>query len=183
MAPADPGDPAGGRARVRAGGSMARIQSVVVRNVVSLPDTATFAEAATLMSDRNIGSVGVRREGRLVGIVTERDLLACLAAGAPPQQATIGMAIQPAAASISADATERECAAAMKTYGTRHLAVVEGGEIVGIVSMLDLVELVVEEKQWSIEQLESYLRGGRAEVSRRHLSSPFEHAPETAPSA
>jgi CBS domain-containing protein len=154
---------------------MARIESVVVRSVVSLPETATFSQAAALMSERRIGSLGVRREGRLVGIVTERDLLARLAEGADPTRAPVRDAMQSAAATVSPWATEAECAELMKAHRTRHLAVVDQGEIVGIVSMLDLVELVVEEKQWSIDQLESYIRGGRASQLSQPLSSPFSH--------
>jgi CBS domain-containing protein len=156
---------------------VARIENVVVRSVVSLPHTATFAQAAALMSERRIGSLGVRRDGKLVGIVTERDLLARLAEGADPRRAPIEKAMQTAAATVSPWATESECADLMKTHCTRHLAVVDGGEIIGIVSMLDLVELVVEEKQWSIDQLESYIRGGRASQLSQPLSSPFTHPP------
>lgn len=155
---------------------MARIENVVVRSVVSLPESATFAEAAALMSERRIGSLGVRRDGRLVGIVTERDLLARLAEGADPTRAPVAQAMQAPEASVPPWASDRECADLMKAHRTRHLAVVEGGEVIGIVSMLDLVELVVDEKQWSIDQLESYIRGGRAAQLSQPLSSPFTHA-------
>ena len=69
-------------------------------------------------------------------------------------------------------ATDRECASVMRNRRTRHLAVQEDGEVVGVISMLDLVDLVVAEKQWSIDQLESFIRGGRA----GQLSEPIRSA-------
>ena len=57
----------------------------------------------------------------------------------------------------------------MRSRRTRHLAVKDGDQIVGVVSMLDLVELVAEESEWRIDQLESYIGGGRT----RQLSQPI----------
>jgi CBS domain-containing protein len=154
---------------------MARITNHVVRAVVSLDGTATCAEAARLMSERGIGSIGVRAGAKLVGLVSERDLLAAVASGADPESTPIGRALPPQLASVPLNATEREAADAMRNYHTRHLAVMESGEIVGVISLLDLVELVVEDKQWSIDQLESYIRGGRAAQLSAPLSSVFTH--------
>ena len=154
---------------------MARITNHVVRTVVSLDGTATCAEAARLMAERGIGSIGVRAGAKLVGLVTERDLLAAVSAGADPERTPIGRALPPQLASVPPTATEREAAEAMRNHHTRHLAVVENGEIVGVISLLDLVELVVEEKQWSIDQLESYIRGGRAAQLSSPLQSVFTH--------
>ncbi len=156
---------------------MARIENHVVREVVSLDETATLAEAARLMAGRGIGSVGVRCDGKLAGLVTERELLAAIARGADPARTALSAALQFPPPSVSPTATEREAAELMRAHHTRHLAVVERGEMVGVISLLDLVELVVEEKQWSIDQLESYIRGGRAAQLSQPLTSPFTHAP------
>jgi hypothetical protein len=51
----------------------------------------------------------------------------------------------------------------------------DGDEMVGVISMLDLADLVVEEKQWSIDQLESYIRGGRAWQLSAPINTPFSH--------
>jgi CBS domain-containing protein len=155
---------------------MARIENHVVRAVVSVDETVTIAEAARLMAERGIGSVGVRRGAKLVGLVTERDLLVAVTRGADPARAAVARALPPELAAVPLRATERECADAMRTHHTRHLAVLEGGEMVGIISMLDLVELVVEDKQWSIDQLESYIRGGRAAQLSAPIATVFSHA-------
>jgi CBS domain-containing protein len=154
---------------------MARITNHVVRAVVSLDGTATCAEAARLMAERGIGSLGVRAGAKLVGLVTERDLLTAVAGGADPERTPVGRALPPQLAAVPLTATELEAAEAMKHHHTRHLVVVDKGEIVGVISLLDLVELVVEEKQWSIDQLESYIRGGRAAQLSSPLLSVFTH--------
>jgi len=141
---------------------MAYITNHFVRSVVALDADATCAEAARLMAERGIGSVGVRDGERLVGLVTERDLLLSAAAGRDPATTPIARASPDLLPVVSSRATEREAAELMRIHRTRHLAVVEGTEIVGVLSLLDLVAMVVEEKQWSIDQLESYIRGGRA---------------------
>jgi len=155
---------------------MACIQPRIVRDVVSLDASATCADAVRLMTERGIGSVGVRRGAKLVGLVTERDLVAALSAGADAGRTRLADAMRPDLPAVPSSATEGECAQVMRTRRTRHLAVTEGGEIVGLISMLDLVDLVVEDKQWSIDQLESYIRGGRALQLSEPLRTVFQHA-------
>lgn len=147
---------------------MASIQDRVVRNVVSLDASATCAEAARVMAAHEIGSVGVRAGGSLAGLVTERDLVSAMAGGADPSRTSLAQVMQPDFPAVSLQASDAECAQLMRTSRTRHLAVKDGREIIGVISMLDLVDLVVEEKQSSVEQLEAYIRGGRA----RQLSEP-----------
>ncbi len=154
---------------------MACIQNRVVRAVVSLDESAPCREAARLMAERGIGSVGVRRGAKLVGLVTERDLVCAMGGGAHACHTTLGQVMRTDAPSVSPQATDRECAQLMRTGRTRHLAVKDGDEIVGVISMLDLVDLVVEEKQWSIDQLESYIRGGRAWQLSEPILTMFNH--------
>ena len=72
---------------------MSCIESHVVRAVVSLDEGASCAEAARVMAEHRIGSVGVRRAGKLVGIVTERDLLGAVAGGLDPARTAVGRAL------------------------------------------------------------------------------------------
>ena len=162
---------------------MACIANHVVRSVVSLDASATCTEAARLMAEREIGCVGVRVDGRLVGIVTERDVLAFTGEGREASRTPILQAMPARPAVISCCATEREAAELMKARHTRHLAVAEGEEIVGILSLMDLVSMVVEEKQWSIDLLESYIRGGRAAQLSVSTRSVFARTPAPAPAA
>jgi CBS domain-containing protein len=156
---------------------MACIANHVVRSVVALEVNATCSEAARLMAERGIGAVGVRQDGRLLGIVTERDLLAITSQGGNAAATPILKAMPACPAVVSCCATESDAAEMMRAHHTRHLAVVEGGEIVGILSLLDLVKMVVEEKQWSIDSLESYIRGGRAAQLSKPILPVFARTP------
>jgi CBS domain-containing protein len=156
---------------------MASIQQRIVRNIVSLDESASCADAARYMAERGVGSIGVRRGARIVGFVTERELVAGLVAGGASAEATTLARVMPANfPAVSPLASDRECAELMRAHRTRHLAVVEKGEVVGVISMLDLVDLVVEEKQAEIESLESYIRGGRALALSRPTTTIFNHA-------
>lgn len=156
---------------------MACIQNRVVRDVIALDESATCADAARLMAERGIGSVGVRRGARLAGLVTERDLVAEMSRGTDPRQTALAQVLRPDAPTVSLRATDWECAQLMRTCCVRHLAVKDGAEIVGIISMLDLVDLVVGDKQWSIDQLECYIRGGRSRQLSEPITTPFSHEP------
>ncbi len=154
---------------------MACIQNRVVRNVVSLDASASCADAARLMTERCIGSVGVRMGEALVGLVTERDLVAALVGGADPAFTSLRAAMRADFPAVTAQATDAECAQLMRTRRTRHLLVREGEALVGVISMLDLVDLVVAEKDWSIDQLETYIRGGRSRQLSQPITTMFDH--------
>jgi CBS domain-containing protein len=139
---------------------MASIRRQVTSGVVALDATASVREAARVMAERGIGSVAVRDGGALVGLVTERDLVAsALARGVDASQA-IREVMPRGLPRVAPDATEAECAALMRDHRTRHLLVEEGGKVVGVVSMRDIIQLMLDEKQYLIEQLQSYI-GGR----------------------
>jgi CBS domain-containing protein len=138
---------------------MASIRRQMTREVVTLDATATIREAARIMADRKIGSVAVREGGRLVGLVTERDLvLRILARGGDAGQ-PIREAMRAGLPRVPADATEVDCAALMRDHQTRHLLVEDGGEVAGVVSMRDIIQLMLDEKQFLIEQLQTYITG------------------------
>lgn len=156
---------------------MTSIQQRIVRSIVSLDESASCADAARCMAERGVGSVGVRSGARIVGLVTERDLVSGVIGGRlDADRATIGQLMRADLPSVSPRASDRECAQLMRSRRTRHLAVKEQGEIVGVISMLDLVDLVVGEKQAEIESLEGYIRGGRAQALSQPTTTIFDHA-------
>lgn len=138
---------------------MATIERHVTRDVVGLDDSTPCAEAARLMAEHKIGSVAVRRGGKLVGLVTERDLVGRVLARAVAPTMPIGEAMRTDLPTVSPHATERECAELMKTYFTRHLLVADGGEVKGVISMRDVIQLMLDEKQFLIDQLQTYIDG------------------------
>ena len=68
-------------------------------------------------------------------------------------------AMRPGMPHVSADANEAECASLMRDNATRHLLVEDKGQIVGVVSMRDIIQLMLDEKQFLIEQLHTYIEG------------------------
>ncbi|HZZ82930.1 MAG TPA: CBS domain-containing protein [Anaeromyxobacteraceae bacterium] len=140
---------------------MPTIEKLVVRDVIALDESTNCKEAARLMEQKHIGSVGVKRAGKLVGIVTERDLVYSVMATDVSATKTLGEVMRAEIPTVSPSATERDCAHLMRTHFTRHLLVKQGGEVVGVISMLDVVNLMLEDNRWLIEQLNTYIRGGR----------------------
>jgi CBS domain-containing protein len=138
---------------------MASIRRHVTREVVTLEAGAPIRDAARLMADKKIGSVGVREDGVIVGLVTERDLVVSVLARAGNANQPIREAMRSGIPRVPADATEVECAAIMRDHATRHLLVEDKGQIVGVVSMRDIIQLMLDEKQFVIEQLNTYIQG------------------------
>ena len=138
---------------------MASIRKHVTREVVSLESGAPLRDAARIMADRKIGSVGVRDDGKLVGLVTERDLVLAVLAGDVPPNGPIRLAMRTGIPRVKVDASEADCAALMRDHTTRHLLVEEKGQTVGVVSMRDIIQLMLDEKQYVIEQLQTYIEG------------------------
>ena len=137
---------------------MAKIRKHVTRNLASLDGGTTVQEAARMMTQRNIGSVAVTEEGRIAGLVTERDLVTAVLATGKGGETPIREALR-AIPAISADAEETDTAAMMRRHNTRHLLVEEGGRVVGVVSMRDVIQLMLDEKQFLIGQLHTYIFG------------------------
>lgn len=138
---------------------MATIREYVMRNVVSLDATATAGDAARLMTERGIGSIGVLADGQIVGLVTERDLVTSVVAQGCDADQPIGEVMRRDLPLVSSRATETEALALMRDHVTRHLLVAEDGAIAGLVSMRDLIQLMLDEKQYAIDQLEAYIHG------------------------
>ncbi len=138
---------------------MASIRKHVTRDVVTLEAGAPIRDAARIMADRKIGSVAVREDGKIVGLVTERDLVFTVLARAGTSNQPLREAMRPGIPHVSAEATESECAALMRDHATRHLLVEDRGQVVGVVSMRDIIQLMLDEKQFVIEQLHTYIHG------------------------
>jgi len=140
---------------------MATIEKRYNRDIVALDAKTPVTEAARVMADRRIGSVGVRLEGKIVGLVTERDIVYRALATGELAKSTVGDVMRSDLPTVSPQTEERECAEVMRRNFTRHLLVKEGAEVRGVVSMLDVLQLMVDEKDWLINQLQQYIKGGR----------------------
>src|SRR2546426_260580 len=128
--------------------SMSSIDRHFTREVVALDASAECREAARLMAEKNIGAVAVKEGGRVVGVVTERDLVYNVLAEGGRCEERIADAMRRDLPCIPPSASEAECADLMRVHFTRHLLVSDESGIVGIISMGDVIRLMLEEKQW-----------------------------------
>jgi citrate synthase len=108
--------------------------------VTAAPDDKV-AEAAARMREQRVGSVIVADEGRPVGILTERDLVRIAAAGADTGAATVRDWMTAEPDSVAPDVEVASAFASLSEHGYRHIPVVDGDQVVGIVSMRDLMKI------------------------------------------
>src|SRR5262245_7335980 len=110
------------------------------RDLLSVAASESVVDAARRMRDRSVGAVVVLDGERLVGILTERDVLRVVASGSVDDESVADwMTAGPE--TVEPDETTGQAAALMIHGGFRHLPVVEGGAVVGIVSIRDLIRL------------------------------------------
>jgi CBS domain-containing protein len=138
---------------------MANIERHVTNALVALDALTPCREAAKVMRDKKIGSVAVSEGGRVVGIVTERDLVSRVLAAGDNGAMPIGEAMRTDLPNVGPTTSEAETAELMRTHYTRHLLVEERGRVVGIISMRDVIQLMLDDKQFLIEQLQTYIDG------------------------
>jgi CBS domain-containing protein len=137
---------------------MGRIEGHFTREAIALDATASCRQAARLMHDRHIGAVVVRDGNRIIGLVTERDLVARVLATEADHEVAIGRVMRRDLPTVEPTCTETDCANLMRDHHTRHLLVQDGRGIAGIISMRDVIRAMLDEKQFLIEQLENYIR-------------------------
>jgi CBS domain-containing protein len=117
----------------------------MTKDLLTLEAEATLGAAAKRMAERGVGAVVVLAGERLAGILTERDILKAVATGFEPDaRVSDWMTRHPE--TIESDDTTDHAAALMIHGGFRHLPVVDGGEIKGILSIRDLRRVALEDR-------------------------------------
>ncbi|MDP8927090.1 MAG: CBS domain-containing protein [Actinomycetota bacterium] len=122
------------------------VGSAMTPAVVTVGPSHTLQQAAQKMAEHNVGSaVIVDPDGMGPGIITERDVLRAVAKGENPSQAVVGDYLTDEATVCEPGAALAEAARAMVRGGFRHIVVVEGSRVVGILSMRDVVRRWLQE--------------------------------------
>ena len=107
--------------------------------VLSVDADQTVIEAARLMTEFNIGAVPVLRAGELIGIFSERDLMRrVVAGGRSPAMTKVSEVMTSKPQTVSADSDLDECMQMMQEAGFRHLPVMEGNKLRGVISLRDI---------------------------------------------
>jgi CBS domain-containing protein len=130
-------------------------------NVETISPEATVYDAIKRMADLDIGALVVVHEGRVVGLITERDYSRnVFLKGRSSPTTPVREAMADDVLAVTCDKTTRDCMAIMTGKRTRHLLVMEEGQLLGILSIGDLVRSIVAEQDMAIEQLEQYIHRG-----------------------
>ena len=131
------------------------------RDVLTIGEDATVMEAAKIMSDQRIGSLVVRRQEKIVGIFTERDVLNRVVARHLDPMATIIKDVMTTPVACCQPTTKlAECRSVMTAKRIRHLPVVKENKLLGMISSGDILALEFGEQQQTIEYLHEYLYEG-----------------------
>ena len=124
------------------------------------PETTVF-DAIKLMAEKNIGALLVLSHSRLIGIFTERDYTRQIALmGKNSRDTRVEDILSGKVTCVSPNDTVEECMRLMTELRVRHLPVVEGEKVLGIISIGDLVNWIISAQNSAIEQMEQYIAGG-----------------------
>lgn len=128
--------------------------------VWSIDPEASVYDAVELMADKEIGALVVLEGDSLVGVLSERDYARKVdLQGRTSRDTKIKEIMTSRVAYARPEQTVEECMAMMTDKRVRHLPVVEGDKLLGIISIGDLVKAIIEEQQHVIKQLEQYISG------------------------
>ncbi len=130
------------------------------KEIWSVRSDQPVLEAIRLMAEKGIGALLVMDDSRLVGVLSERDYARkVILEDRSSKNTLIGEIMTRDVFTVSPESNVSECMSIMTDNDFRHLPVVEGDEVVGMISIGDLVKVVIKEQQFTIDQLEHYITG------------------------
>jgi CBS domain-containing protein len=126
----------------------------------SIASTDTVLQAVKVMTEHHIGALLVTEDGKIVGIYTERDYLyKGENEGRVAKDTRIKDVMSARMITVTKDTTADQCVELMKQYNIRHLPVVENDQLIGLVSMRDVIAAAFANKESEIRGLENYIMG------------------------
>ncbi len=120
---------------------MATVRDLIQgRRAYSIDATRTVLEAARFMMEHNIGALPVLRDGNLVGILSERDIMnRVVAVGHMPGTTAVSEVMTANVRAVYADESIEDCMFIMREFGFRHLPIVDGTQLKGLISLRDIL--------------------------------------------
>jgi CBS domain-containing protein len=138
--------------------TVAQILKLKPAGVISIRPDAPVLDALKLLADRDVGAVLAMDGSRLVGIVSERDYARKIALkGKSSGDTLVSEIMTREVICVTPAQTNEECMALMTAKRLRHLPVIDKGQVVGVLSIGDLVKDAISEQQFIIDQLEHYI--------------------------
>jgi len=127
--------------------------------VFSIPPSATVLDALQEMADKGVGAVLVVEDGEILGIFSERDYARRVVLEDKNERTLITDVMTDDIFVVSPQQSAQECMSLMTDERIRHLPVVEEGELIGVISIGDLLKNVISHQQVLIQSLENYITG------------------------
>jgi CBS domain-containing protein len=131
-------------------------------DVWSVGPETTVLEALEKMADKDIGALVVLDGDRLVGIVSERDYARkVILHGKRSSETQVREVMSPNVVTVTPEQSLQDCMALMTARRCRHLPVLDGKRLAGVISIGDVVKAIISDQAFMISQLENYISGGR----------------------
>ncbi|GMR03085.1 MAG: CBS domain-containing protein [Acidimicrobiia bacterium] len=140
--------------------TVANIIDTKGRDVWSIEANTSVYEALEEMADKNVGALVVTSDGELAGILSERDYarkVILLSRGS--KDTLVSEIMTPDPVTVSKSDTVAACMQLMTDKRIRHLPVIDDGDVIGVISIGDVVRAVIDEQKFMIDQLEGYITG------------------------
>jgi CBS domain-containing protein len=137
-----------------------------VRDLLDSKGTAIYSvgpgdpvlDAIRTMAERHVGALLVMKGSELLGIVSERDYARkVILLGRSSSDTAVSQIMSSPVHTVSPKRSVEDCMRLMTQHRVRHLPVIEGGRVIGVISIGDLVKAVIEDQRQTIEQLEDYI--------------------------
>jgi CBS domain-containing protein len=129
-------------------------------DIISIVRDASVYDAISLMADHGVGSLLVMEGEKIVGIITERDYARkVILKGRSSETTKVEEVMSTDVITAAAEQSVQECMTLMTEKRIRHLPVVAGNRVIGMISIGDLVQAIISDQQLEIEQLGNYISG------------------------
>ena len=140
--------------------TIAQLLNAKGKQIWSVEPKATIFEALEIMSEKGIGALLVMEDGNLKGIFSERDYARkVILKGKSSKETPVGELMTKKVFYIDPQKTTNDCMAMMTAKRIRHVPVIEDNQVMGIVTIGDVVNQIISEQEVTINHLENYITG------------------------